>query len=80
MSGLLARMRRNPAGDWKIADVQQICADFDLYCRPPTGGGSHFKVGHPEIAQKVILPYRRPIKPAYIRQLVALVDKVRNLR
>ena len=27
-SGLLERMRRNPAGDWRIGDVEAICREF----------------------------------------------------
>jgi hypothetical protein len=72
-------MRRNPAGDWTIADVIAACRANDMYCEPPRGGGSHYKVGHPHLAAKLTIPYRRPIKPVYIRKLVALIASARAL-
>lgn len=70
---LLARMRRNPQGDWTIRDVERVCAQAGLRCTPPTGGGSHYKVSHPARAEILTIPARRPIKPVYIRKLVQLV-------
>jgi hypothetical protein len=40
----------------------------------PPKGGSHYKIvrpGHPVI---LTIPYKRPIKPVYIRALVRLID------
>ena len=68
---LLDRMRKNPKGDWTIADVEKLCrahgVDFDA-----PSNGSHFKV----TAKGGVLsvPARRPIKPVYITALVALLD------
>jgi hypothetical protein len=77
MSRRLERMRENPAADWTLADVEALCREFDILCAPPRGGGSHYKIAHPAIAEKLTLPSKRPIKPVYIRHLVALVDRVR---
>jgi hypothetical protein len=79
MSKRLDAMRRNPQGDWKIADVEALCREFDILCKPVSGGGSHYKVGHPRMPNKLTFPFKRPIKPVYIRQLVQFVDTVRNL-
>ena len=38
-SDLLERMRRNPAGDWNIRDVEAVCLEHGLLFR--TGKGSH---------------------------------------
>jgi hypothetical protein len=76
MPDLLARMRRNPAGDWTIADVIALCRQHGVRCSPPTGGGSHYKVSHPTQREILTIPYRRPIKPVYIRALVRLVAAV----
>jgi hypothetical protein len=43
----LDRMRGNPAGDWRIEDVEALCAEFEVRCTAPRGGGSHYKVSHP---------------------------------
>ena len=74
----LEQMRRNPKADWKIADVKYLCDEFQITCDPPRGGGSHYKIAHPKIAEKLAVPYKRPIKPVYIRMLVAMVDKIRS--
>jgi len=76
MADLLARMRRNPAGDWTIADVVALCREHSLRCTAPTGGGSHYKVSHPSQRDILTIPYRRPIKPVYIRALVRMVAVV----
>lgn len=72
-------MRRNPAGDWRIEDVEALCREFAILCEPARGGGSHYKIGHPRLAQKLTIPFKRPIKAVYIRKLIAFVDAVRTL-
>ena len=44
-SDLLDRMRRNPAADWTIADVEKVCRDHGLMFR--AGKGSHCHAKHP---------------------------------
>ncbi len=46
-SDRLERMRANPAGDWTVSDVEAICRERGFRCKPPRGGGSHYKVSHP---------------------------------
>jgi len=43
------------------------------------GGGSHYKIAHPRLARKLTVSFKRPIKPANIKQLVALADEAENL-
>lgn len=75
---LLERMRENPR-DWRIQDVETLCAAFALdFDRPP--GGSHYGVSDPTQRRHVTVPFRRPIKAVYIRQLVRFVDAVRAAR
>lgn len=47
-------------------------------CEPARGGSSHYKVAHPKIGEKLTVPFKRPIKPIYIRKLVAFIDVVRK--
>jgi hypothetical protein len=79
MSKRLEAMRRNPQSDWKIADVEALCREFDMYCMPVTGGGSHYKVGHAKMPTKLTIPFKRPIKAVYIKNLVRFVDALSNL-
>ena len=75
----LEDMRRNPRGDWKIADVRVVCDEFGIGLRSPASG-SHFKVAHPRLTEILTLPAARPIKPIYIRRFVAFVDAVEETR
>lgn len=76
---LLDRMRSNPAGDWTIGDIERLCRSYGINCKPPAGGGSHYKIAHGEIADILTIPARRPIKPKYIRLLVRFVGLVVTL-
>jgi hypothetical protein len=71
---LLEQMRGNPRADWTIADVQRLCDAYGLVCTPPRRG-SHFKVREPGGGMTLTIPAARPIRPVYIRELVALVDR-----
>lgn len=73
---LLDRMKRNPAGDWTIADVETLCGEYDVTCTAPSGGGSHYKISDPSVPDLLTIPYRRPVKPVYIRLPVRLIGTV----
>lgn len=57
-----------------MTDVEAVCRDHGLDCRPPRGGGSHYKVSHPALPEILTIPFARPIKAVYIRKLVQMVD------
>ncbi len=77
LSDRLEKLRANPAADWRISDIEAVCREHGVFCAPPRGGGSHYKIGHPAMAEKLTIPFNRPIKPIYIRKLVAFLDAVR---
>ena len=70
---LVERMRRNPAGDWTIQDIQKLSKSPGWDCLPPSGGGSHWKVAIPGSETILTIPAKRPIKPIYIRKLMDYV-------
>ena len=78
MSDLLEDMRANPVSGWRIADVEKVCRTFGARCAAPSGGGSHYKISHPSQREILTVPFRRPIKPVYIRKLVGFIDAVRD--
>lgn len=80
LSKRLERMRSNPRAEWSIEDVVALCREHSVMCRPPSGGGSHFRVAHPDVPAKLTIPSRRPIKPIYIRQLVSFIEVVRSAK
>ena len=69
-------MRDNPR-DWRIGDVERLCAGIGIACTPPRKG-SHYKVAHRAMPMILTIPFDRPIKPIYVRELVAFVDAVRK--
>jgi hypothetical protein len=79
MSKRLEQMRANPKADWKIADVEAVCREFGIECRPSRSGSSHYQVKHPGVREILTVPFKRPVKAVYIRRLVEMVDRVRKL-
>lgn len=80
MSKRLNAMRRNPLGDWRISDVEAVCREFGVGCSPSRSGSSHYKIMHERVPEILTVPFKRPIKPVYIRKLVAFIDLVRNMQ
>ena len=78
MDKRLDGMRGNPQANWTVGDVEAVCRASGLLCAPARGGGSHYKVAHPSQSSILTIPSRRPIKPIYIRKLVAFIDAVRT--
>ncbi len=72
-SDLLDRMRRNPAGDWNIRDVEAVCREYGLQFRPGKGT-SHCHAKYPSAREILTIPARRPIKPVYIRKRVRYIE------
>jgi hypothetical protein len=73
MADLLGEMKRNPQGGWTIKDVETVCGQHGLICSAPKRG-SHYKVNRPGYRAIVTVPFKRPIKPVYIRRLVYLIE------
>lgn len=38
----------------------------------------HYKIAHPAAAEILTVPFKRPMKPVYVRKLVAFIDAVRS--
>lgn len=73
----LARMRNNTR-DWRIDDLKTIAKHVGIdWCNE---GGSHHVFSFPGVEDDVCVPAQRPIKPVYVRQFVALVDKAKEVR
>ena len=60
--------------DWRIASLEVVARHFRMTVRKT--GGSHFVFLHPESQIAVSIPFRRPIKPIYIYQFLALIDDI----
>jgi predicted RNA binding protein YcfA (HicA-like mRNA interferase family) len=74
----IAGMRTNPQG-WTIADVERVCAEVGLVCKPPKRG-SHYKISHPALPEILTVPFKRPIKPVYIRELLRMIERLEKAK
>ena len=72
---LLSRMRNNPH-DWRIEDLKTLADKYSIRHRQQ--GTSHVVFIHGS-AGLLSVPCARPIKPVYIRQFVALIDKLEGV-
>ena len=69
----LQKMRKNPMG-WRIEELQTVAEENFVEWRRPGRGGSHVIISAPGVREIVSVPAKRPIKPVYIKHLVALID------
>lgn len=70
---LVQKMRRNPQG-WRIEELQAVANETGMEWRRPGRGGSHVIFSAPGVREIVSVPSKRPIKPVYIKQFLALLD------
>ena len=75
--GLLERMRTNLRADWTIADIERVCRECGLTITAPRRG-SHYKIRDPQGGPTLTVPARRPVKPIYVKMLIALADQIRR--
>jgi len=69
----IQRMRDNPR-DWRIASLETIAGRLGIQVRKT--GGSHVVFLHEDSELIVTVPAKRPIKPIYIEQFLALIDDI----
>jgi hypothetical protein len=70
---ILQKMRKSQVG-WRIEELQVVAEANLVECRRPGRGGSHVIFSAPGVREIVSVPARRPIKPIYIKQFLALID------
>ena len=72
---LLERMRNNPHDDWRITHIETLAERYGFSMNRPRGGSSPVTLRH-DSGERLTIPARRPIKAAYIRQLVQAIDQL----
>jgi hypothetical protein len=75
----LQKMRKYRIG-WCIEELQAVAEEKFVEWRRPGGGGSHVIFSAPGVRDIVSVPAKRPIKPVYIKQFVALIDAAGGIR
>jgi hypothetical protein len=68
-------MRQNPR-DWSIEQLLTVARRHHVECR--NSGGSHHVFSYPAVADIVTVPAHRPIKAIYVKQFVALIDRIKD--
>jgi hypothetical protein len=74
----LHKMREHKIG-WRIGELQAVAEENFVEWRRPGRGGSHLIFSAPGVREIVSVPAKRPIKPLYIKQFVALIDAARSI-
>jgi len=74
----LQRMRIRKVG-WRIEELLSIAEENSVSWRRPGSGGSHVIFSAPGVRDIVSVPAKRPIKPVYIKQFLALIDAVKGI-
>ena len=69
----LQKMRKSQVG-WRIEELQMVAEANLVEWRRPGHGGGHVIFSAPGVREIVSVPARRPIKPVYIKQFMALID------
>lgn len=74
----LQKMRENKMG-WRIEQLQVVAGQNGVEWRRPHRGGSHVIFSASGVREIVSVPAKRPIKPVYIEQFLALIDAARKV-
>jgi hypothetical protein len=69
---LLDKMRHNPR-DWRIEDIKTVAHRYGIAFHQP--GTSHVTFRFLN-GEKLTIPAHKPIKPIYIQQFIALLDRL----
>jgi predicted RNA binding protein YcfA (HicA-like mRNA interferase family) len=69
---LIAKMRNNH-NDWRINDLKTIAKRYKISYRQP--GTSHVTFRDHK-GNKITVPAHKPLKPAYIKLFLDLIDKI----
>jgi hypothetical protein len=75
----LQKMRRTQTG-WRIDELQSVAEENGVAWRKPGHGGSHVIFSASRVREIVSVPAKRPIKPVYIRQFLALIDSALEVK
>ncbi len=68
---ILKKMLDNPKADWRIEQFKTVADKIGLSWRPPSNG-SHYVFWSDHFEGNWPVPYKRPIKPIYVKYFTAL--------
>jgi predicted RNA binding protein YcfA (HicA-like mRNA interferase family) len=59
-----------------FADLKQLLEAFGFVERPRTSGSSHVIFKHPTMRNSISVPFSRPVKEHYVRQVLKAIAEV----
>lgn len=74
---LFKQMQNNPQ-DWRIEEIDTVARHFGF--GRIEGNGSHTKFYHDKLPEILSVPVKRPIKPIYVKHLLALIEKLEDMK
>jgi len=72
---MLAKMRANPR-DWSMETLLSLAVFYGVEVRHD--GGSHYVFTDSVSGDSLTVPFKRPIKPVYVRRFVEIIDAIRK--
>ena len=69
----LNKMKKNPL-DWRIEDIDLVARYYGF--KRIEAKGSHTKFYHDDLPEILTVPVKRPIKPIYVKMLIALIARL----
>ena len=74
----LFKQMQNSPQDWRIEEIDTVARHFGF--GRIEGKGSHTKFYHDKLPEILSVPVKRPIKPIYVKQLLALIEKLEDMK
>lgn len=71
----LQRIRQNP-NEVSFEELSLILEDFGFTYRKNSGSHRTFSCKIGDRTEAITIPYRRPIKPVYVKQALELIDEI----
>ena len=71
----LERIRRNP-NNVSLADLRSVLEDYGFEHRRTSGSHYTFAYVLGGVTRLFTVPFRRPIKPIYVRQALHIIDQI----
>jgi predicted RNA binding protein YcfA (HicA-like mRNA interferase family) len=71
----LQRLRQNPS-NVSLEKLRQVLDDYGFEYQHTAGSHYTFSVTIAGIVKVLVVPFRRPIKSIYVKQALALIDRV----
>lgn len=74
----LARIRQNP-NNVSLEDLRKVLEDYGFEYKQTVGSHYTFSVVIGTTTKLLVVPFRRPIKVAYIKKALKLIDEIIGL-